>query len=195
MRAPSATLRNEITAFRQHFVSDPAPINVANRWRYEFTLEILDRWERHPEAEKTWRKIWKEIKVEQTPGEFIAAVIQERVQAESLARIMKEAPAIEANVRTHVEQYGEYFGGGDRLAREIPEFDKFRSLKKRVLPREATGPRTHFMAAMRWRFKQLTRKPNDPLVAALTNIVFGLEDDDAVTPESVRATRGRLQGG
>jgi hypothetical protein len=106
MRAPSASgFKVEIAAYRNRLTTDPAPINVQNRWRYEFTMEILDKWENHPDAEKFWLAVAPLIEPQCTPGEFIAAALRDRLQAEELSRIQKKAPAVGSKMRHDAKRY------------------------------------------------------------------------------------------
>ena len=194
MRAPSAAFKSAITNYRQRLITNPNPVHVRNRWRSEFTMKVLDRWERHPNAETIWTEILTVIDSKCSAGEFIAAVALYRRQAEELTKIKKEIPNVEGKTRTDAKRYALNFQDGDRLINEVTEFSEFQRLRKRILGREKTAPRTRFMANLRASFEQLCGKPHDRLVASLTNVLFDHGADEAVTGESVRTAARRMKG-
>ena len=192
MRAPSAAFKSAITNYRQRLITKPDPVHVRNRWRSEFTMKILDRWERHPDAEKIWNEILNVIDSKCSAEEFIAWVTLYRLQAEELTKIKEEAPNVEGKMRTDAKRYAQDFQSGDRLANKVTTFSEFQRLKP-VLGREKTAPRTRFMANLRASFEQLCGKPHDRLVASLTNVLFDHGADEAVTGEAVRTAARRMR--
>ena len=192
MRAPLAHFRSEIAAYRQRLITNPAPVHVRNRWRYEFTMAILDRWERHHDADKIWTEIFTVIESKCSAAEFIAAITRDRLQAEELARMRERMPGVEAKMRAHARRYAQDFQNGDHHANEVAAFNEVQE-RKGILGREKTAPRTRFMARWRANFEQLSGKPHDRLVANLTNVLFDLQgDDEIVTAEGVRTAARRM---
>jgi hypothetical protein len=174
-----------VAAFRQRLTDNPAPVHVGNRRRYELTMELLDRLERHPDAEKVYNVIKSKWSVEQ----FIATVVRDRLQAEELAKIREQASDADAKIRARTKRYlqGDY--DDFQLAAEINALGEFKQQLKQLKLREKTGPRTGFMANWRAHFKRLCGQPHDRIVALLTNIVFDLKGDDVVTAGAVRGAR------
>jgi hypothetical protein len=73
MRAPTASFKNELTAYRQRLINNPASIHVQNRGRYELTMQILDRWHAYPAAEDIWQTVKPKLPaVPSAEGLFIA---------------------------------------------------------------------------------------------------------------------------
>jgi hypothetical protein len=188
MRAPSS-FKSEVAAFRQQLDSNPDPVHVGNRRRYDFTTEVLDRLERHL-PEKTWNRIKPSLRV--APGFFIGAILRNALLAEGLARIREQAPAVEDKILTRDKRFwnGEV---DEQLGDAIGALGEFRNSRERVPLREKTAPRNRFMANMRNWFKEVCGKPFVDIVAELTNIVFDLQEppakgDPPVSPERIKVS-------
>jgi hypothetical protein len=188
MRALSS-FKSEVAAFRQQLDSDPDPVHVGNRWRYDFTTEVLDRLERHL-PEKTWNKIKPSLRV--APGFFIGVILRNALLAEGLTRIREQAPLIEGKMRNRTERFlnGEV---DEQLGDAIGALGEFRNSRERVPLREKTAPRNRFMANMRNWFKEVCGKPFVNIVAELTNIVFDLQEapekgDPPMSPERIKVS-------
>ena len=191
MRGPSS-FKSELAVYRQQVTLNPAPVHVGNRWRYEFTMVVLDRLERQV-TEKTWNKIKPNLSV--PCANFIAAIIQCAIPAEGQARVREQTPAVEDEIRNLAKRFVNAKSDeiDERLGVAIGVLAEFRSLRERVPLREKTAPRNRFMASLRTWFQEVCGKPHDNVVAMLTNVVFDLQEppekgDPPLSPERIKVS-------
>ena len=181
MRTPSHTFRDELKLYQRRL---PALTTENDHWKGRLAHAILERWIDRNECESIWVTIRPLLRVQVTPGHFIAEIIAARFEAEQLDIIAREAPAIEnknkARTKRHLQEkkYSE-------LAKENAALADFVDRRARVLGREKTGPRLHFMRQLSAGFIRWCGQPLDNEVRLLTEIAFGVE----LTSEAARAAR------
>jgi hypothetical protein len=181
MRAPSLTFRDELTAYQKRL---PALTPDNDHWKGRLAHEVIARWIDHTECEAVWTTLRPLLKVEVTPGHFIAEILFARNDAELLNMMVRAAPKLEAKMRARTKRHlseKRY----TQLADENVVLGDFVERRARVIGREKTGPRIHFMQRLSAGFLQWCGQPLDNEVRVLTEIAFGEE----ITTEAVRAAR------
>ena len=194
MRAPSS-FKGEIAAFRQRLIDNPAPVHVGNRWRYELTMKVLARLERHV-TEKTWNQIDPHLPVGCSCSLVILAIIRNAILAEGLKGVREQAPSTEEKVRTLGKRFVNAKSAEvdlQQLSDAIGALREFQVMRKILPLREKTAPRNHFMTNLRTWFQEVCKKPLDDIVAELTNIVFDLQPrpekgEPSVSPEKIQVS-------
>jgi hypothetical protein len=192
MRGPSS-FRGEIAAFRERLDLDPATVHVDNRWRYEFTMVVLDRLARHV-TEKTWNKIKPSLPVE--CSSFITAIIQTALVAKRFETGDSELPDAEAKVLSDTKRFvteRRFDESLDKLQLAQSLLRDAKALSDRLLSREKTAPRQYFMVSLRAWFQEGCGKPHDNIVAMLTNVVFDLQPrpekgEPPLSPEKIEVS-------
>ncbi len=180
MSTPSETFRDELKDFQQRL---PALTPENDDWMERLVHEVLVRWMDHTECESIWTTIRPLLRVAVTPVHFIDEVIL-RIDAEQLNTVVREAPVLEAKMRTRMKrlfsakQYS-------RLAPLNAVLGDFNERKARVLGRKKTGPRINFMKELSAGFVKWCGQPLDNEVRVLAEIAFG----GPTTTEAVRAAR------
>jgi hypothetical protein len=177
VRAPSPSFRGELAAFRKRLMTGPD-----DEWRRLF-VEVLDRWENHPDVEETWRKITAKVPTA-VAGGFIADVLLRRKLVEEIDSRMAQLPGIEGKVRSSTKRHlkeGKYreIADANGLLADVKE------MRAQVLGRERTGSQKHFTIGWSKLFQEVCGQPLDEVVAFLTEIAFG----GPVSTEAVRGAR------
>ena len=181
MRTPGSTFRDELKAFQRRL---PTLTAENNHWKGRLAHDVIARWVDHSECESIWTTVRPLMRVQLTPGHFIAEIIFARNDVEQLNFIVREAPAIEAKARARTKRHLKERKYSE-LAEENALLGEFVERRARVLGREKTGPRINFMKRLSAGFVQWCGQPLDNVVRVLTEIAFG----EPITTEAVRAAR------
>jgi hypothetical protein len=116
VRAPGRSFTDALATFRKTIVEGP---NDAHR---ALILKILDNWQAHGHAEKAWNDLIEASARAANPmppaGFFIGWVIRTRFEAEKLARMTREAPAVASRVSAQADRDFKK-GGSDRIAKPV----------------------------------------------------------------------------
>jgi hypothetical protein len=193
VRAPSPSFRSEVAACRKRATGNTA----RNKRERRLMLEMLERWENHGATDQMWEDMTAASLADGAlpllPAEFIHWVLVTRVQCyERLRECIAEAPAIYSKIRKGADQD---YKRGDvlRAAGKHIAVDRHAAAVDSVLGRKKKeAPRQWFMLLCRDAFLLNCGRPLDHVVAALTDIAFGGEEE--TTPDAVRRAAER-QGG
>lgn len=187
MRAPAPSFQSELAACREWLTP---PENTADRWAYELSMEILDRWQRAP-VETIWSTIKPKLLVADAAAEaaFIFLVLETRIEAEQLDEVALGLPAAEFKaIPSHTKFIKK--GDLDRAGEILKTLDAVKKGRKRLLSRKKkTAARTRFMAYWSNYFERMCGWPLFDTVASLTNIVFDLKPKPGIN-RKLRARGG-----
>jgi len=173
MRAPPASFKSELTAYRRKLF-----LHRANHPQLRLCLEVLNRWENHGSVETRWNTITEKLPPEARPtaGQFIDLVLERRVVAEELYRVMREAPGEKAKKRARIKRRLNTDAEWQAGAKIFTALADFRDKSEQVLGREkGTAPRKRFESGWRDKFKEQCGQPLDEVVRVLSEIAFGGE--------------------
>ncbi|MHC4043557.1 hypothetical protein [Bradyrhizobium sp. 23AC] len=176
--APRPSFKNEISDFRRAL--EPA----GNDSELQLIVEVLDRWQEHPEVERLWEKI-SATQPAPPPRAFIAWLLDARTTSERVQRVVQAAPGVIAKARA-VSNKDWKSGKFEEAALKARAAENFQKLADQVLGhKKSRAPRQRFMRLASEMFELNCGQPRDEIVASLTEIAFG----DSVSAEVVRDAR------
>jgi len=148
--------------------------------------EVIARWIEHSDCELVWTKIEPLLPEEMAePFGLIHGVIEARIDAVAIDRVVKELPALERKVqgraikRLRQRDYREAMG-------EVALLDTILGQRKRTLSRKSkTAALTNFITRTSMQMIHLCGQPLDDVVRILTEIAF----DTEVSTETITKLR------
>jgi hypothetical protein len=179
MRAPSPTFKAAIAAYRLAIISNPAPVHLQNRWKYELTLEVLDRWEKHAAVETIWSTIKPKLEPA-IPGLFINVILKMRIHAERVDKYVHELPGTKQQAVSKIKRLttDEKFDKVRDWSSLVHDVSKGRA---RFSRKTESAALVDFMVQLRSWFNNEWGQPFDDVVATVTNIAFGLRPKPPMT--------------
>lgn len=186
MRAPGRSFKDELAVYRKTIAEGP---NDAHR---ALVLEILDRWQVHPDAEKAWNDLVEASARAANPMQpasiFIAWVIHTRLESEKLARVIREAPAVLSKLSAQADRDWKK----DRLAKAVEKKTATLAFAKQandVLGHKKRGEvRQRFIRMWLDTFDHNCNKPLHDVVRVLAEVTF----DEPATLDAMKKARRRV---
>lgn len=165
------SFRDELVVSLKRF--DAFPQEVKNHWKHHLALEVIGRWQQHPEAERIWKILRPAMN--RPACEFIAVIIAKRIEAEELATRLDAIPALEAMATASAKYHlqNKTSEAQRQLAAELLLRADLRDSRALFSRKGATAPRNYFMGAWLQWFRQECGQPFHGVVATLTEIAFG----------------------
>jgi hypothetical protein len=178
-----------LAAFRARLKAFPALVQADPR--HQITIDLLNRWLAHPEAEAIWTRLREKLPSDVSAGAFAYGVVQRRLLAEKFSLIIREAPGLEAKGKVRTKRHSAQRKYA-QVASENALLDDFVKQRERLLGRQKSAPHSRFMRELGEKFRELCDQPLDDVVRVLTEIAFG----EGVSLDAVRgAQRAKTREG
>jgi hypothetical protein len=153
-----------------------------------YMLKIIQRWKRHPQADKTWGIVREKLSTDDSPSarqSFIGLVLERAVVAKEIERVVEERPRVLKRVNRLAER--KWKSGEHQLAASMKSaIAQHEIIATRLLGREKkTAARKLHMKGWSDKFNEVCGQPLDEVARVLTEVVFNV----GVTTDAVRGAQ------